>query len=66
MSVLLFVCGIIMIELRMLGEYVGRSYITLNHVPQYIVRQDYHLDGNDQKTHPEERKCNLAGKGENT
>ena len=39
MSVILFVGGIIMLELGMVGEYVGRSYITLNHVPQYVVRQ---------------------------
>lgn len=38
MSVLLFVGGMIMLLLGMIGEYVGRTYISLNDAPQYVVR----------------------------
>lgn len=41
MSVFLFVGGIIMIELGLIGEYVGRTYITLNQIPQYVIRNVY-------------------------
>lgn len=41
MAVILFVGGIIMIELGMIGEYVGRSYVTLNKIPQYVIREVY-------------------------
>lgn len=38
MSVLLFVGGMIMFMLGLIGEYVGRIYISLNNSPQYVVR----------------------------
>lgn len=39
MAALLFIGGIIMIVLGLVGEYVGRIYIILNNSPQYVVRQ---------------------------
>ena len=36
---ILFVSGIIMVMLGMLGEYVGRIYISLNNSPQYVIRE---------------------------
>jgi undecaprenyl-phosphate 4-deoxy-4-formamido-L-arabinose transferase len=39
MAVLLFIGGIIMIILGLIGEYVGRIYIILNNSPQYVIRQ---------------------------
>ena len=38
LSVLLFVGGVIMLMLGMLGEYIGRSYISINKSPQYVIR----------------------------
>lgn len=38
MAVILFVGGIIMVLLGIIGEYVGRSYISLNSAPQYVIR----------------------------
>ena len=37
MSVLLFVGGILMLILGLIGEYLGRIYICLNNSPQYVV-----------------------------
>ena len=39
MSVILFVGGVIMVLLGLLGEYVGRIYISLNNSPQYVIRE---------------------------
>jgi len=38
MAVILFVGGIIMLLLGMIGEYVGRIYICINSSPQYVIR----------------------------
>ncbi|MDO5445386.1 MAG: glycosyltransferase family 2 protein [Eubacteriales bacterium] len=43
LSVILFISGIFMIELGMVGEYVGRSYITLNNLPQYVIRSTVNI-----------------------
>lgn len=37
-TLLLFVGGMIMLLLGLLGEYIGRIYICLNKAPQYVVR----------------------------
>lgn len=39
MTILLFVGGMIMLMLGMIGEYVGRIYISINNSPQYVIRQ---------------------------
>ncbi len=41
MAVVLLVGGVIMLMLGMLGEYIGRSYISINRSPQYVVRETY-------------------------
>ena len=38
-AVLLFIGGIIMLMLGLLGEYIGRIYMTVSCSPQYAVRQ---------------------------
>ena len=38
MAVILFVGGIIMLLLGLLGEYLGRVYICLNNAPQFAIR----------------------------
>ena len=39
MSVLLFVGGMVMIMLGLIGEYIGRIYISINRSPQYLVKE---------------------------
>lgn len=38
MSMLLFIGGLTMLMLGLLGEYVGRIYLSINNIPQYVVR----------------------------
>lgn len=47
MAVLLFIGGVILMALGMLGEYVGRVFISLNNAPQYVVRQTYGFDNKE-------------------
>lgn len=37
-SALFFIGGVILIVLGLLGEYIGRSFISLNDAPQYVIR----------------------------
>lgn len=39
MAVLLFIGGIIMMMLGMIGEYIGRIYISINNSPQYVIKE---------------------------
>lgn len=39
MATLLFLGGVILVSLGLLGEYIGRIYICLNKSPQYVVRR---------------------------
>ena len=39
MAVLLFLGGMLMLMLGMIGEYIGRIYISLNRSPQYVIRE---------------------------
>lgn len=39
MAAILFIGGIIMIMLGLIGEYVGRIYISLNNSPQYVIKE---------------------------
>ena len=39
MAVLLFIGGIIMLMLGLIGEYIGRVYISLNNSPQFVIRE---------------------------
>lgn len=43
MAVLLFVGGMIMLMLGLIGEYIGRIYISLNSAPQYVVREEINM-----------------------
>ena len=38
MSIVVFFFGIILLMLGLIGEYVGRIYISMNNAPQYIIR----------------------------
>lgn len=39
MAVILFIGGMIMIMLGMIGEYIGRIYISINKSPQYVIKE---------------------------
>ena len=43
MAALLFLGGMIMIMLGIIGEYIGRIYICINKSPQYVIREKYNL-----------------------
>ena len=39
MTLLLFIGGIIMLMLGLLGEYIGKTYMTISNQPQYTIRE---------------------------
>ncbi len=39
MAVILFIGGLLMLMLGMIGEYVGRNYLCANRCPQFVVRR---------------------------
>lgn len=39
MSAIMFIGGMLMVMLGLIGEYIGRIYITLNNSPQYVIRE---------------------------
>ena len=41
---ILFCSGIIMILLGIIGEYVGRIYISINSAPQFIIKDTINID----------------------
>lgn len=38
-SIILFIGGLIMLMLGMIGEYIGRIYISINNSPQYVIKE---------------------------
>ena len=44
MAIQLFVGGMIMLMLGMIGEYIGRIYICINNAPQYVIRETVNID----------------------
>ena len=47
MSALVFFGGMIMIMLGLIGEYIGRIYISMNNSPQYVIRERLNIDYKD-------------------
>lgn len=43
-SILLFIGGLIMLMLGMIGEYIGRIYISINESPQYVIKEMINFD----------------------
>ena len=39
MSAVVFIGGMLMMMLGLVGEYIGRMYISLNNSPQYVIRE---------------------------
>lgn len=57
MAVLLFVSGIIMIMLGLIGEYIGRIYISINNSPQYVIKETINMNqGEEYGSRTKERK----------
>lgn len=38
MAVMVFLGGVVLLMLGLLGEYIGRTYISINNAPQFIIR----------------------------
>ncbi len=43
MAVILFIGGMIMMLLGMVGEYIGRIYISINKSPQFVIKEKINL-----------------------
>lgn len=39
MSAILFIGGVLMLMLGLIGEYIGRMYICMNNAPQFVIRE---------------------------
>lgn len=44
MSAIVFFGGMILLTLGLIGEYIGRIYISMNNSPQYVIRDRWNLD----------------------
>lgn len=44
MAVFLFVGGVLMLMLGMIGEYIGRIYISINNSPQYVIKEKININ----------------------
>ena len=49
MTAVLLLSGVIMLFLGLLGEYIGRIYISLNKAPQFAVKETYNIDSDSDK-----------------
>ena len=49
MSAIVIFGGMIMLMLGLIGEYIGRIYISLNSAPQYVIRDVVNIDVKDEK-----------------
>ena len=39
MSAIMFIGGVLMLMLGLIGEYIGRMYICMNSAPQFVIRE---------------------------
>lgn len=46
MAMILFIGGVLLISLGLIGEYIGRIYISLNKAPQYVVKEYVNVEEN--------------------
>lgn len=44
MSAIVFFCGMMMLMLGLIGEYIGRIYISLNNSPQYVIKECLNIE----------------------
>lgn len=50
-AVILLFAGILLLMMGLVGEYIGRMFMTVNHVPQYVIKE---VVGNKEKG---DKKC---------
>lgn len=43
-AITLFIGGLLMLMLGLIGEYIGRIYISINNAPQYVIREKINLE----------------------
>ena len=48
-SVILVIGGLLLFMLGVIGEYIGRIYISINNSPQFVIRQLYNFEQTEQK-----------------
>lgn len=48
-SIMLILGGILLLVMGMIGEYIGRIYISINNSPQYVVRSVINANINEEK-----------------
>lgn len=48
-AIMLFIGGLIMLMLGMIGEYIGRIYISINNSPQYVIKNKINFQDNSNK-----------------
>lgn len=46
-SAIIFIGGMIMLMLGLIGEYIGRIYISINKSPQFVVRETVNINENE-------------------
>ena len=39
MSAIMFIGGMLMLMMGMIGEYIGRIYVCMNNSPQYVIKE---------------------------
>ena len=44
MAAIVFIGGMLMIMLGLIGEYIGRIYISINNSPQYVIREETDIE----------------------
>ena len=49
MSAVVFIGGMMMLMLGMVGEYIGRMYISMNNSPQYVIRNKIYGEGDEKQ-----------------
>lgn len=59
-SLMVFIGGMLMLMLGLIGEYMGRMYISVNRSPQYVLRETTGT-GENEKTKQEAVKREAAG-----
>lgn len=47
MAVILFIGGMILFVVGIIGEYIGRIYMCINETPQYVIRKRVNLTDKD-------------------
>lgn len=47
-TVILFASGLLMFTIGAVGEYVGRIFLSINRLPQYVIKEEINVDDKDE------------------